>query len=183
MSIVQILIEAIGFDPTQLSGRPTGYALLYMLLLFFSASLGFGVALKTPLRIAARMRTYCFIGAFISLLFVTIIQHLLFIEYQDQRVVPADTGVEETYIVPIPLPIFRSPDFDRFSVGSPGYKNAQPGEYIAEGLKEENIAATYTTVALHWCSLFLMSSCLTALLILGLKSLLYTLKMSITHNR
>lgn len=173
MTTIGIFVEVLGFDPTRLSGRPTGYAMLYWLGLSFALVGSGALVFATSIRWVGLWRWIAVAGAVLGLTLLTAMQHTLFIEYPGQETVPADTGLKETYIVPIPMPGLRSPEFDEhWAVGSPNYKNASPSAYEAEGRKPENVAGTFATVLLHWALLMLCLSCLFAMSALALKAVI-----------
>lgn len=173
MTALGLVIELLGFDPTRLSGRPTGYAMLYWVGLTFAIAASAILVFATPLRWAGRLRWICVSGAVAGLIGVTILQHALFVEYPGQEAVAPDTGVKEPFVIPIPMPGLRSDDFDEhWGVGSPNYKNASPSAYAAQGLKPENFGATLATVLLHWSALMLFMACFFAMSALALKALL-----------
>lgn len=173
MTAIHVVVDVLGFDPTLLSGRPTGYAMLYWGGLSVALSLSMVIVLSASLDWAGRLRWFCIGGALIGLFFLTVLQHALFVEYPGYEIVAPDTGIKEPYIVPIPMPGLRSEDFDlNWGVGSPNYRNASPDAYAEEGLKEDNFTATLATILLHWIALMLFLICLFSASLLAMKALL-----------
>lgn len=173
MSMLTLMIDILGFDPTRLAGRPTNFALLYTFGFILSVSIGMGIVLAAPFRLAARIRILCIAGIFVGLGWLTVVQHVLFVEYPGQDTLARDTGAMEPTILPIPLPGLRSRDFDEYwYVGSPRYRNALPAAYEQQTRLPENIAGTFATVALHWFGFVVLLSCLVAAGGLGAKALI-----------
>jgi hypothetical protein len=173
MTTVGLIVDLLGFDPTRLASRPTGYAMLYWGGLSFALATSSMLVFATPLRWAGRLRWLCVAGAIGGLIGVTVLQQALFVEYPGQETVAPDTGIKEAYIVPVPMPGLRSADFDRnWSVGSPNYKNASPAEYAAQGSRPENFAATWASVLAHWLALMLFLACFFAMSALAIKALI-----------
>ena len=177
MSTVEMIIQFIGFDPTRLTGRPTGYTMFYLQGMSLAAIISFSLIAATPLQRAAKVQALCLSGMLVGLVWVTIVQHQLFVEYPGKTTIATDTGIAETFIIPIPMPGLRSKSFDAWSVGSPNYRNAQPSAFDEEIQKPENTVGTYTTIAVHWLGLIVFLVGLFTSSGLGLKVLIAKLRM------
>lgn len=170
MSVLQLLVDTVGFDPTRLSGRPTGFALIYTVGMLMAIPAGLAIALATPLRWASRIRVLCAVGLLLSALWLGLMQQFLFIEYPHQQILAADTGQLEPAIIPVPMPGLRGSAFDQhWYIGSPMYRTAPPAQYEEQTRLPENAFATAVTIALHWLGFMTMLICLVATSALGAK--------------
>lgn len=161
MSVVHLILNTLGFDPSRMAGQPATYEFAYSMGLFLAVALGLS-ALATPLRLAPTVKRYCLWGILGGIVWVTAVQQLLLIEYPEKTHAVQSDGELEPNIVPIPLPGLRSREFDDWAVGTPNYRNATPSAYAAKGLEPENALATFATVALHWLGVMATVSCFVA---------------------
>lgn len=171
MNLYQLIIELIGFDPLALAGRPTGYSLVYLVCGFSAIITGLLIASSckksnstAPLITAV---SFALISAFIaSLIFET-----LFVSYQNFKIIPADTKIEETFVVATPFPVLCSEGFSEYRIGTIKFRTSSPTEFARITNLPENIVATSFTIALHVLFTWLTIASITAATMLAIKRL------------
>jgi hypothetical protein len=175
MSEAGIVERFLGFDPIAVVAYPSGYGVLYTVVILLAVALGIGVGIRMhDLKAARRARGWLVGAVLVSVLGYSVIRQSLVVEYVGQGVPFTGEPSTGNLVVPLPFPGLRSAAFAAsYSPGEAIYPRTPAAEMRSIVFAPENLLGTYVTMLLHLLSFAALLFSLCALFVLGSRFLFH----------